>query len=137
VCSSDLLANVLDAGGKVGLLVDQYFHRGTLVNFLGRETLANPLLAKLARQYECPIFPTRTIRLPNGRFRLEIQAPIDIPYTPNGRVDTEKLTVKVNEVVENWVREYPEQWLWLHKRWRPKALEKWHASRARNKKRRP
>ncbi|MFK5981020.1 MAG: lipid A biosynthesis lauroyl acyltransferase [Rhizobiaceae bacterium] len=120
------LANVLEDGGKVGLLVDQFFHRGTLVDFLGRETLANPLLAKLTRQYDCPVFPARTIRLPNGRFRLEIEAPIDVPYLPNGRVDVDKLTAKVNEVVEGWVREYPEQWLWLHKRWRPEFMKNWH-----------
>lgn len=113
------LANVMDKGGKVGLLVDQYYSRkGEKIEFFGRKTRANPLLAKLARQYECPIFPARCIRLPKGRFRLEIQDPIDIPRTQKGDIDTQALTQKINDVVEGWVREYPAQWLWLHKRWR-------------------
>ncbi len=113
------LAKVMDHGGKVGLLVDQYHNRkGVRINFFNRETRANPLLGKLARQYNCPVFPARCIRLPKGRFRLEIQNPIDIPRKSNGDIDTIALTQKVNEVVEEWVREYPEQWLWLHKRWR-------------------
>lgn len=113
------LAGVMDQGGKVGLLIDQYYRRkGVSVEFFGRKTQANPLLAKLARQYDCPVFPARCIRLEGGRFRLEIQPPIDVPRKDNGDVDTAALTQKVNSVVEEWVREYPAQWLWLHKRWR-------------------
>jgi KDO2-lipid IV(A) lauroyltransferase len=112
------LARIMDDGGKVGLLVDQYNHKGQWIEFFGRKTRANPLLGKLARQYDCPVFPARCVRLPNGRFRLEVQDPIDIPRKDNGDLDTIALTVKVNKVIEEWVREYPEQWLWLHKRWR-------------------
>jgi KDO2-lipid IV(A) lauroyltransferase len=113
------LARVMDKGGKVGLLVDQFYIRKAFkVNFFGRVTNANPLLAKLARQYDCPIFPARCIRLPEGRFRLVVEDPVEIPRKPNGEIDTQALTQKVNTIVEGWVREYPEQWLWLHKRWR-------------------
>ena len=113
------LAAVMDKGGKVGLLVDQYYiGKAVKIEFFGRRTNGNPLLAKLARHYDCPIFPARCIRLPKGRFRLELQDPIEIPKKTNGDIDTQYLTQKVNNVVEEWVREYPEQWLWLHKRWR-------------------
>ena len=113
------LARIMDKGGKVGLLIDQYYtRRGIDVDFFGRTTKANPLLAKLARQYDCPVFPARCIRLPNGRFRLELQAPLEIPRKENGDIDADLLTQKINSKVEEWVREYPEQWLWLHRRWR-------------------
>ena len=113
------LANVMDNGGKVGLLIDQYYiGKSVRIKFFGRKTRANPLLAKLARQYNCPVFPARCIRLPKGRFRLEIQDPINIPLEKNGEVNIKALTRKVNKVVEGWVREYPAQWLWLHNRWR-------------------
>ena len=113
------LARIMDKGGKVGLLIDQYYtRRGIDIDFFGRTTKANPLLAKLARQYDCPVFPARCIRLPNGRFRLELQAPLDIPRKENGDIDADQLTQKINSKVEEWVREYPEQWLWLHRRWR-------------------
>lgn len=112
------LADVLAQGGTVGVLVDQYFKRGVPIEFFGRPTKANQLLAKLVRQFECPVYPARTIRLPDGRFRIELQEKLKIPYAANGRVDIEALTRQVNEIVEGWVREYPGQWLWLHKRWR-------------------
>jgi KDO2-lipid IV(A) lauroyltransferase len=113
------LAGILEGGGKVGLLVDQYHLTGIPVTFFGHPTKANHLLAKLARQFDCPVFPARTIRMPGGRFRIEIEPTLDIPRDVKGKVDVPALTQKVNDTVERWVREYPGQWLWLHRRWRP------------------
>jgi KDO2-lipid IV(A) lauroyltransferase len=112
------LADILREGGKVGLLVDQYYKKGVPITFFGRPTKGNQLLAKLVRQFDCPVYPVRSVRLPNGRFRIEMQEKIDIPRDEKGKVDINALTQKVNEIVEGWVREYPGQWLWLHKRWR-------------------
>jgi KDO2-lipid IV(A) lauroyltransferase len=112
------LAGVLDQGGKVGVLVDQYLLNGIPVTFFGRQTRANHLLAKLARQFDCAVFPARTIRQPNGRFRIELEPAMKIPRDADGRVDVPALTQAVNDVVERWVREYPGQWLWMHRRWR-------------------
>ena len=112
------LADILEAGGKVGLLVDQYYKQGLPIMFFGRPTRGNHLLAKLARRYECPVYPARCIRLPGGRFRIELQEQLELPRNAKGEVDVQALTQKVNDVVEGWVREYPAQWLWLHKRWR-------------------
>ena len=120
------LANVLDEGGTVGMLVDQFFARGTEITFFGHKTMANPLLAKLARQFDCPVHPARCIRLPGGRFRIEIEPEIKRHYRKDGSLDTDRLTQDVNSRVEAWIREYPEQWLWLHKRWRPNFM-KWRA----------
>ena len=111
------LGGVLEERGAVGVLIDQYFGRGVPVTFFGRETKANPLVAKLARHFDCAIYPARSIRLPDGRFRLELHDAIDVPTGPNG-VDVRALTQKLNTIVEGWVREYPEQWLWLHRRWK-------------------
>ena len=112
------LADIMREGGKVGMLVDQYYKRGVPVTFFGRKTLGNQLLAKLVRQFDCPVYPARCIRLPEGRFRIELQNKLEIPRDAKGRPDVERLTQKVNDVVEDWVREYPGQWLWLHKRWK-------------------
>ncbi len=51
------------------MLVDQYYVRGVEVTFFGRRTMANPLLARLARHFDCPIHGVRMIRLPGNRFR--------------------------------------------------------------------
>ena len=118
------LAGVLNANKAVGLLADQSFNRGQEITFLGRPARANPLAAKLAKQFECDIYPARCIRLPEGKFRLELLDKIDLPQTDEGKLDVAEATVAINRVIEEWVREYPEQWLWLHDRWKLKELPK-------------
>jgi len=111
------LMSALEKGDHVGLLVDQKFRRGIMVPFFGREAPTNTLLAKLARRYDCPVHGARTIRLPGGRFRLEITDELELPRDKNGDVDIRGTTELVTRMVEDWVREHPEQWLWMHRRW--------------------
>ncbi|AQS41655.1 MAG: Lipid A biosynthesis lauroyl acyltransferase [Candidatus Tokpelaia hoelldobleri] len=111
------LAGKLNAGGNVGMLVDQKFRRGIEGAFFNRPVKTNPLLAKLARQFDCPVYPARCIRLPSGRYRLELYPEMELPRDANGAVDIEATTQKLNDIVESWVREYPGQWMWFHKRW--------------------
>lgn len=118
------LANVLEEKGTVGVLVDQFFGRGTEITFFGQQTMANPLLAKLARQYNCMVVPARCIRLPDGRFRIDIEPELPLPRKSDGSFDTAQLTQDINACVERWATEYPEQYLWLHKRWRPDFMKK-------------
>lgn len=111
------LARVLDDGGNVGLLVDQKFRRGVPTFFFGRKCKTNPLLPKLVRQYECDVYPARCIRLPGGRYRLELQEKIALPRNEQGVIDIAASTQMMNDIVEGWVREDPGQWMWFHKRW--------------------
>jgi len=121
------LADVLESDGVVGLLTDQAFTKGPHIEFLGRTATANPLAAKLARQFDCDIYPAGCVRLPHGRFRLELLDKIDIPRTKDGSLDVVETTKSINAIIENWIVEYPEQWLWLHNRWKIKTspLKKW------------
>lgn len=111
------LARVLERGGNIGVLVDQKFRRGVPTTFFGLPCETSPLVAKLARQYDCDVHPARAIRLPGNRFRLEIQEKLDLPRTETGAVDVAATSQMLNDVVEGWVREYPGQWMWFHKRW--------------------
>ncbi|MEW6768418.1 MAG: lipid A biosynthesis lauroyl acyltransferase [Pseudomonadota bacterium] len=112
------LAQALQKGVHVGMLVDQYFGRGVDVNFFGRTTKANPLLARLARQIEVPIHGARIIRLPDHRFRAELSEEVTPVRDADGEIDIQGTMQAVTSVIESWVREHPEQWLWLHRRWR-------------------
>ena len=112
------LAKALQRGAVVGMVVDQRFGRGPVVDFLGRPAHANPLLGNLARRFNCPVRGARAIRLPGGRFRLELTAPLDLPRDAEGLIDVDAATQRINDVIAGWVREYPGQWLWMHRRWR-------------------
>jgi Kdo2-lipid IVA lauroyltransferase/acyltransferase len=114
------LAEALKRGAHVGMLVDQYYVRGVEVTFFGRRTRANPLLARLAQHFNCPIRGARIIRLPGGhRFRGELTEEIQSVRDAAGQVDIAGTMQVITTIVEGWIREHPEQWLWLHRRWRP------------------
>lgn len=112
------LLRVLEGGGHVGMLVDQHFVRGVDVTFFGRRCKVNPLVAQLARHVDCPIHGTRVIRQPDKRLRVELTEAITPAREADGRIDRAGTMQVITSVVEGWVREHPEQWLWLHRRWR-------------------
>ena len=112
------ISNALERGAHVGMLVDQYYVRGVEVTFFGRKTNANPLIARLARHFNCPIHGTRIVRLPGNRYRAELTEEIAPVRDASGDVDIPGTMQRIMDVIEGWVREHPEQWLWLHRRWR-------------------
>jgi KDO2-lipid IV(A) lauroyltransferase len=112
------LGRALEDNRHVAMLVDQHYGKGVDVTFFGRRCKANPLIAALARHVECPIHGTRIIRLPGGAFRAETTEEIAPARDAEGRVDIAGTMQVITDVVEGWVREHPEQWLWLHRRWR-------------------
>jgi len=113
------LARCLDAGTHVGMLVDQHFSKGVDVVFFGRHCRANPLIAMIARQTECPIHGLRVVRKPDGNsFSVEITGPVEPVRDADRRIDIKGTMQTITTVIEAWIREHPEQWLWLHRRWR-------------------
>jgi Kdo2-lipid IVA lauroyltransferase/acyltransferase len=112
------MAAALEAGEHLGMLVDQHWSRGVDVTFFGRRCKANPTIARLARQFDCPVVGVRVIRLPDRQFRIAAAGPLALPRDGDGRVDVVASMQMITSVVEGWIREHPEQWLWFHRRWR-------------------
>jgi KDO2-lipid IV(A) lauroyltransferase len=113
------LLHILEAGGRVAMLADQYLVQGVEVDFFGRPCKANPLIAQLARHVECPIHGTRVVRGPDRhRFTIEMTEAIAPARDAQGRIDVQGTMQVITSVIEGCVREHPEQWLWLHRRWR-------------------
>jgi len=113
------LANALQRGEHVAMLVDQHEFRGVDVTFFGRTCKANPLIGQLARHTNCFVRGIRVVRLPDGNtFWGEMTDPLDLPRDAEGLVDVQGTMQAITTVIEGWVREHPEQWLWLHRRWR-------------------
>jgi KDO2-lipid IV(A) lauroyltransferase len=103
------ITDALREGRNIGILVDQHTNGGVDVTFFGRFCKVSPTLARLARQFECPVY---------GRFRLELAGPLQLPRDARGKIDIAATMQLVTTTIEHWVREYPEQWLWMHRRWR-------------------
>ena len=112
------LARSLEDNRHVAMLVDQHYVKGVDVVFFGRRCKANPLIAALARHVECPIHGTRIVREPGGHFQAYFTEEIPPVRDAEGKIDIQGTMQAITSVVESWVRERPEQWLWLHRRWR-------------------
>jgi KDO2-lipid IV(A) lauroyltransferase len=102
----------------VGMLIDQHYAGGVDVTFFGRTCKVNPMLARYARMFDCAVHGARIVRLPDRRFLYEVTDPLTLPRDPGGNVDVPATMQMATSLIERWVREHPEQWMWLHKRWR-------------------
>ena len=107
----------LRRGGHVSLLADQKLNEGVAVPFFGRPAMTAPALALLALHFDCAILPVRVERLSGARFRLSLYPPLDVPRSGNRKADVMAIMTAVNQMLEGWIREQPEQWFWVHNRW--------------------
>jgi KDO2-lipid IV(A) lauroyltransferase len=112
------------------------YGEGIFVDFFGDAANTTPGLAIMSAQSGAPVVPIFARRLPGGRHRITAQAPIDPP--PDRKPETVRdYTQRYSKITEDAIRECPEQWLWLHRRWktRPREdTEETAASRLRNPK---
>jgi len=98
-------------------LVDQKLNDGIPVPFFGREAMTAPALALLALHFDCAVLPARVERLQGAHFRLTIHPPLPLLRGVARAADAAALMAAVNRTLETWIRERPEQWFWLHRRW--------------------
>jgi KDO2-lipid IV(A) lauroyltransferase len=91
----------LKSGRHVGILVDQKLNDGIAVPFFGRNAMTAPAIARFSLKYGCPLVPVRAQRLGGG----------------DSARDAVTIMTVVNTEIETWVRDCPEQWLWVHRRW--------------------
>ena len=110
----------LREGGIVAILIDQNMQAkdGVFVRFFGRPACTTTVAAALALKTGCAIVPVHCLLQPNGRYRMIYGPPVEWPRTGRRDEDVVALTQHLTAIIESWVRETPEQWLWLHRRWK-------------------
>jgi Kdo2-lipid IVA lauroyltransferase/acyltransferase len=108
---------LLREGGNPGLLVDQKMNDGIAVPFFGRDAMTVTAPAELALRYKAAIVLARMERLGGAHFRLTLLPPLAIPEAASREAAVRQIMTRVNAQLEAWIRERPEQWLWLHRRW--------------------
>lgn len=111
------LVRLLAKGGHVGILIDQKMNDGIPVPFFGRDAMTAPAAAQLALRFGIPLCPLRMERLGGARFRVTILPPVEPPATGDRNADARILMERLNALLEQWIRERPAEWLWLHRRW--------------------
>lgn len=116
---------LLRQGAAIGILADQRLSEGIPVPFFGRNAMTAPALAHFALKFGCPIYPTRIERLYDDsgawrggcHFKMTIHPAMPVPQTADKDAAAREMMTDFNARLESWVRERPEQWLWIHRRW--------------------
>ena len=111
---------MLKEGWAIGLLMDQDIggRDGVVIEWFGRPTNFVQGPATLARHQKLPIIPIYITRLSNGRHKGLIYPPIPVPFTKDKKADILEATMAVGRVLEEHIRKHPEEWFWLHDRWK-------------------
>lgn len=119
--SARAVLRVLHAGGVVGILADQNTapEEAVFVDFFGVPAATTSGLARLARHTGAPIIPIYTYWDPAVRkYHMCYEPEIPVEHTDDEEADIRNATARCNLSIENYVRRFPDQWLWAHRRWR-------------------
>jgi KDO2-lipid IV(A) lauroyltransferase len=134
------MRRMLRQGGVIGLLVDQSRRsEGVDVTFFGHRVTATPAAAFLAIRCKSPVLPIFCVRGAHGRLNLEVKPALEMKWSGDLRSDVQTNTQIITDTVEQAVRKYPEQWFWVHKRWKkyyPHLYPEYVARRKRRQKKR-
>ena len=112
---------ILQGGGTLGILVDlnTLDREGIFVDFFGVPASTTFMLAKLALRTEAAVLPVfAPWDRERRRFLLKIEEPLRFERSGDDEDDVRRLTQLFTDVVEKYVRRYPDQWLWIHRRWK-------------------
>jgi len=107
-------------GGLVGFYMDQESRhkQGIKVDLFGMPAFSHVVPGYLAWKHRIPMFPFWMPRTKPGYFRVIYKPSIKFDYTGDKERDIQEVTQRVVKEVEDTIREYPEQWLWFHNRWK-------------------
>lgn len=103
----------------IGFILDQNMIKteGVFVDFFGKPACTTPGLAYMSAQSGAPVVPVFMIRRENGRHLVKALPPLDPP--PNREPETiREFTQRYTKIIEDVIRQYPDQWIWIHRRWK-------------------
>lgn len=108
---------LLNGGGFLGMLIDQKMNDGIAVEFFGHQAMTAPAMAALALRYRCPVIMGRVQRLGPARFRVIVGPFLPLVDSGDRLADIAAVTQAATHQLEDWIRDRPGDWLWLHRRW--------------------
>lgn len=118
--------NTLKKGECVAMLMDQNvdYYNGVFVDYFGKRACTNKGMAVLALRTGAPVVPVFMVRDAGG-FRTEVLPEIPLSKTGDKQKDIEVNTARYNQAIEAFVRRYPDQWFWVHQRWKTRPYCTW------------
>ncbi len=116
----------LKKGEDVGILLDQHTlaKEAMIIDFFGQPAATNYGLALIALKTGAPVVPIFLVRAKGGGYRCIYEKPIYLTKSEDLKKDRKRATITFTKIIEEKIREYPEQWFWLHDRWKAKRKGK-------------
>jgi len=111
------MMRLVKANKTLAIMIDQKLNEGVAVPFFGHDAMTIAFPAQLALKHGCPLYPARIERLKGTNFRVTVYPALKVTKTGDMDKDIHQLLQDMNHMLEGWIRERPEQWLWLHRRW--------------------
>jgi KDO2-lipid IV(A) lauroyltransferase len=114
------MMQTLRKGNILALMIDQGTTRsqGVELTFFGKKVTVTPAAAMLALRCKSPVIPVFCIREEDQKLTIIIEPSVQLVRTKSLRDDLSTNTQIMTDIIEKAVRKYPDQWLWLHKRWK-------------------
>jgi len=119
--SARTVLKVLSEGGTVGVLADQntILQEGIFVDFFGVPACTTTGIARLALHTGAAVVPGYILWDESlGKYRLNFDQPVELACTGDLESDIRENTARFTRVIEECIRRHPEQWVWIHKRWK-------------------
>ena len=122
--SADIVGELLRKNQMIAILLDQNasWYEGVYVPFFGRTSCTNKGLALFALRYGATVVPAFNTRLADGRYRAVYHPPVSLIKTGDIGRDIVENTALFNRIIEENIRTAPDNWLWVHRRWRIKPI---------------
>lgn len=112
------MMKTLRENGQLGILIDQKYNEGLSTEFFGEQAMTNPIFAQLALKYDCPIIPVRCERISGINFKLTVHEPVKTADEYGLALTLEEIVQNSQNIIQSWIQRNPEQWIWLHRRWK-------------------
>ncbi len=112
------MMRALQNGESLGILIDQKYNEGIAADFFGQPAMTSPAFVQLAQKFDLPLIPVRPERIKGCQFRITVYP----PFETKGRT-LDDVVSDAHTLLEQWITERPDQWLWLHRRWNSRKLK--------------
>lgn len=120
--ATKVVRRLLSRNKMIGILNDQnvFPREGVFVDFFNRPACTSPGMAYMAMSSGAPVIPAYMARMDNGKYKFVIGPEVELVQTGDPDQDVIANTQKFTKIVEDFIRKYPDQWFWIHQRWKSK-----------------
>ena len=116
------MLDLLKSGEHIAILCDQRLREGVEVPLFGKVAQTPAAMVTLAMKMKLPILMGKSVRQPNGHYRMDVKK-LELSDNPDFDAAVRETVARMNLVLESWIRENPEQWLWIHRRFDKKEYK--------------